>query len=172
MGNIGSRLTEIRKKNGLTQEQLSEMLDVSRQSVHKWENGSVLPNMDNIERLCEVFHVSSDYFIRGKTGEDTAALPMGEGPKSRKRAICTAFLCICAVCLLASLIFVAVESNLFILSIAQEKGMQVQINLYIANSHLFAVLVTLLCVSAVGIVCTAVALRKIQKANKDIRVCK
>ena len=66
----------LRTRQGLTQEQLAEILEVSRQSVSKWESGQSFPEMDTILKLCELFHISLDTFLRGdaarETQEDTA----------------------------------------------------------------------------------------------------
>lgn len=64
------RLTELRKKAGLSQEKLAEMLDISRQAVSKWENGTTNPDINNIVQLGKVYGVSTDYILLGKTQEE------------------------------------------------------------------------------------------------------
>ena len=54
-----------RQRRGVTQEQLAEELDVSRQSVSKWESGVSYPEMDTILKLCDIFHVDMDTLLRG-----------------------------------------------------------------------------------------------------------
>lgn len=61
---FSNKLQELRKKNGLSQEALAEILDVSRQSVSKWESGQVYPEIDKIIFLSEYFHVSIDELLR------------------------------------------------------------------------------------------------------------
>lgn len=63
---IGKRITQERKKNNFTQEQLSNKIFVSRQSISKWEKDLVLPDIENIKQLSIVFNVSTDYLIYGK----------------------------------------------------------------------------------------------------------
>jgi len=63
------RLTELRKKAGLSQEDLSEKLNISRQAVSKWERGESTPDIDNLTRIGEIYGVSMDYLILGKTEE-------------------------------------------------------------------------------------------------------
>ena len=63
------RLIELRKKAGLSQEKLAEMLDISRQAVSKWENGTTNPDINNIVQLGKVYDVSTDYILLGKTQE-------------------------------------------------------------------------------------------------------
>ncbi len=67
---MGERIYALRKQNNMSQGDLADKLEVSRQTVSKWENDSSLPELDKIIRLCELFKVSSDYVLRGIT-EDT-----------------------------------------------------------------------------------------------------
>ena len=64
--NIGERILNLRKKSGLSQEELAEKLGVSRQSVSKWETGNVMPDIDKAVAMCELFGVSTDYLLKGK----------------------------------------------------------------------------------------------------------
>ena len=52
---IGDKIILYRKRKGLTQEELADLLEVSRQTVTKWESGSVLPNLDYIMGLSVIF---------------------------------------------------------------------------------------------------------------------
>lgn len=56
----------LRKKENLTQEQLAERLDVSRQAVSKWESGQSYPEMEKILQLCEMFCCNLDTLIKRK----------------------------------------------------------------------------------------------------------
>ena len=62
---FSDNLQFLRARRGLTQEQLAEALNVSRQSVSKWESGSAFPEMDTLLRLCELYEVSLDLLLRG-----------------------------------------------------------------------------------------------------------
>lgn len=66
---FSSRLQELRKEAGYSQEQLAEMLGVSRQSVSKWESGQTNPDINNVGRLSEIYGKSTDYIIFGKEPE-------------------------------------------------------------------------------------------------------
>ncbi len=59
-----------RKQAGLSQEQLAEKLDISRQAVAKWESGQSAPSTENLLRLCEILNVSLESLI---TAEPTAS---------------------------------------------------------------------------------------------------
>ncbi len=74
---FGENLQFLRKRSGLTQEDLAEKMEVSRQSVSKWESNSAYPEMDAILRLCDLFSCDMDTLLRGdvsrRFGEDAAA---------------------------------------------------------------------------------------------------
>ena len=74
---FGENLQFLRKRRGMTQEELAEKMDVSRQSVSKWESNSAYPEMDAILRLCDLFSCDMDTLLRGdvsrRFGEDAAA---------------------------------------------------------------------------------------------------
>lgn len=62
---FGERLYELRNKNNLSQEELAEVLDVSRQSISKWENNKAYPEMTRLLFMSDYFDVSLDYLMRG-----------------------------------------------------------------------------------------------------------
>ena len=61
---LADKIIELRKKNGMTQEELAEALDVSRQAISKWESAQSVPDMNRILKLSEVFGVSTDCLLR------------------------------------------------------------------------------------------------------------
>lgn len=61
---ISEKILSLRKAHDLTQEQLAEKLDVSRQSVSKWESGQAMPEVDKLTALSDVFHVTTDYLLK------------------------------------------------------------------------------------------------------------
>ena len=63
------RLYELRRKAGLSQEGLADLVGVSRQAVQKWEAGASKPDLDNLAALAGYFQVSLDYLITGKEPE-------------------------------------------------------------------------------------------------------
>lgn len=70
MLSIGERLYELRTKNNMSQGALAEKLDVSRQTVSKWENNMSLPEVEKILQLSEIFSVSADYILKGEEREE------------------------------------------------------------------------------------------------------
>ena len=63
---LSDKIIMQRKKNGLTQEELAEKMNVSRQSASKWEGAQSVPDMDKIIRLSELFGVSTNYLFKGR----------------------------------------------------------------------------------------------------------
>ena len=63
---LGERLARLRAQAGLSQDDLAERLDVSRQSVSKWENNISVPDLDKLVKLGEVFGVSLDELVKGE----------------------------------------------------------------------------------------------------------
>ena len=61
---MGEKIVELRKRAGWSQEELSERLDVSRQSVSKWEGGQAVPTVDKLLELSRLFGVSTDYLLK------------------------------------------------------------------------------------------------------------
>ena len=70
---LKDRIAAVRKAAGLTQEQLGELLGVSRQAVSKWESGQTTPDASTIAALCEKLHVSADYVLLGREPEPQSA---------------------------------------------------------------------------------------------------
>ena len=70
---FSDNLQHLRARESLTQEQLAERLDVSRQSVSKWESSLSFPEMDTILKLCDLFDVSLDTLLRGDVAAETLA---------------------------------------------------------------------------------------------------
>ena len=62
---FGERLYELRKTKNISQEEMAELLDVSRQSISKWENDKAYPELTRLLFMSEYFDVSLDYLIRG-----------------------------------------------------------------------------------------------------------
>lgn len=73
---FSDNLQFLRSEAGMTQEQLAETLEVSRQSVSKWESGQSFPEMETLLRLCDLYQVDLDTLLRGSAQksrvEDTA----------------------------------------------------------------------------------------------------
>ena len=64
--NIGEKIYQLRKKKNLSQEDLANVLNVSRQTISKWETGDSNPDLDKIVPLCNFFEISTDEFLKGR----------------------------------------------------------------------------------------------------------
>ena len=61
---ISDKIVGLRKANGMSQEDLAEKLDVSRQAVSRWESGTAMPDANNILQLSRLFDVTTDYLLK------------------------------------------------------------------------------------------------------------
>ena len=61
---FADKLIRLRKKAGWSQEELAAQMNVSRQSVSKWESAQSIPDLDKIIRLSQLFGVSTDYLLK------------------------------------------------------------------------------------------------------------
>lgn len=73
---LGKRLAHLREKTGISQERLSEMLGVTRQTVSSWETDKLLPKPENLRALCRYFGVEYEYFF--PKGEETQSKQVQE----------------------------------------------------------------------------------------------
>ena len=60
---IGRYLKELRKKKGLSQQDLANLLNVSKQTVSNWENDNIQPSIEMLVRLSKIFGVTTDYLL-------------------------------------------------------------------------------------------------------------
>lgn len=67
-----NRLNDLRRRAGLSQEELANLVGVTRQAVQKWESGASRPDMDNLSALARYFNVSLDYLVTGQESPDSA----------------------------------------------------------------------------------------------------
>ena len=84
--NLAERLQDLRKKAGYSQEQLANLLGISRQAVSKWESSQGKPEIDNIIKLTEIYHVSADYILLG-TEPAASPAPAKKMPKEYRQAV-------------------------------------------------------------------------------------
>ena len=64
---LADKIIRLRKKNGWSQEELADKMNVSRQAVSKWERDLSFPDISSIPKLAEIFEVSVDELIQVKT---------------------------------------------------------------------------------------------------------
>lgn len=83
---LAEKIMELRKKNGWSQEELAFQMDVSRQSVSKWESGASIPDLERILKLSQLFGVSTDYLLKEELEDLPASSPeISDGDNGRRR---------------------------------------------------------------------------------------
>ncbi len=68
---LSEKLYQLRKKSGLSQEQLAEQLNVSRQAISKWESGTAVPESEKLITISNYFDVSVDYLLKDEVVDIT-----------------------------------------------------------------------------------------------------
>lgn len=113
---LHKKLLDLRKANGMTQDDLAKALYVSRQSVYKWESGKALPDIEKLKQICELFQVSADELLDVQKNEQTGlspsqqqgteeAIPAGKSAQKKTR---TYLKRVFALCLVAFSVFAAI----------------------------------------------------------------
>ena len=120
--NTGSNIQSLRKKAGMSQEELAEKLGVSRQAVSKWEMGQSLPETEKLIALSKIFSVPLSYFITGEEQENAVntdellaeylrSADVIIRKKCRKNMVITTALCT-AICVIAAAVSISTASRL------------------------------------------------------------
>lgn len=124
--NIADRIQSLRKSKGISQEQLADVVGVSRQAVSKWESEQTIPDLEKIVLMSEYFDVTTDYILKGiepvsaemnhmTIGDvlDQKVLTAGNGKRTKKilRYLFYVFLGVLGVDLLTMLIYVVINGG-------------------------------------------------------------
>ncbi len=75
---LGTNIYRLRTGRGLSQGDLADALQVSRQSISKWEVGGAVPDLDKLLALSDLFGVSLDDLVRGEVPEEAPDVPTGQ----------------------------------------------------------------------------------------------
>lgn len=84
---FGDKLAKLRKENNYTQEQLADILGVSRQSVSKWESDIAYPETDKLVKLGELYNCSMDYLLKDDAEKDDAEKDEAEKDNVEKESV-------------------------------------------------------------------------------------
>ncbi|WP_393920302.1 helix-turn-helix domain-containing protein [Bacillus altitudinis] len=84
---FGKRITTLRKKAGLTQEELAKKLNVTRSALSQYELGTREPNYDLLLKIADFFEVTVDYLLRGEEHYKELASEINKRPDTRYAAI-------------------------------------------------------------------------------------
>ena len=82
---LSEKLYELRKKSGLSQEQLAEQLGVSRQAISKWESGKAFPESDTLISISQYFDVTLDYLMK-ENEPASEAITDAEKPQTKTKS--------------------------------------------------------------------------------------
>ena len=99
---VGERLLKLRKEKNMSQEDLANVLDVSRQTVSKWETGESMPDFNKICPLCEYFGITSDELLSGKQNIIEAKKENKKAKFARNIAISVALYILSLVAIIAT----------------------------------------------------------------------
>ena len=101
---LSEKIYALRRRNGLSQEQLAEKIGVSRQAISKWEGGLSTPELDKLKALSECFQVTIDELTENQAAPAPGhAAEEKSGPAPSPKGESKAGICLCitgAVCLL------------------------------------------------------------------------
>lgn len=128
---VGQRIQELRKSEYLSQEEMAEQLEVSKQSISKWELDKAVPGIDKIIRMCELYGVTSDYLLMGREDTSSKEIPQvevsqpAEGANSigsHKKELKNLYLVLGILCVVISGIFLIVFAKYAVHYIGFSKG--------------------------------------------------
>lgn len=92
------KIIKLRDERNLSQQELSDLLEVSRQTVSRWESGRSIPSSTQLTKICKAFNVNADFLL------DTD-VPVNAGkPKIKLNKVQITLLCVAAAVLLLSVI--------------------------------------------------------------------
>ncbi len=83
--NLGERLLALRKAKGLSQEEVAEKLNVTRQTVSKWETDGSTPDFDKIVPLCNLYGITADELLTGAKSESKKEYDMKDNDNRLKK---------------------------------------------------------------------------------------
>ena len=125
---IGDNIRNYRKINNMSQEELAEKLNVTRQSVSLWESGQTQPSLDNIIALSKIFNISTDDLLTSKSADESGGKSPDQyaaaadtfdgngsnddgGGRKNKKLLLICLLCAAAAAAAALIILLAVRKN-------------------------------------------------------------
>ena len=79
---VGKNILDLRRRKGISQEELANLLLISRQTVSQWENDQTIPTVENFMRLCEIFKLTMNDFF-----EQNVVAAQKESPEAEERYV-------------------------------------------------------------------------------------
>ena len=77
MNEMGNKIAQKRKDLGMTQIEFADQMHVTRQTVSRWEAGTVLPDIDKISDIASILNVSCDYLLKEEVSEEDRTVTKG-----------------------------------------------------------------------------------------------
>lgn len=84
---LADKIVELRKSNGLSQEELADKLNVSRQAISRWEMGTAMPDANNLLQISKLFNVTADYLLNDDYQSDNDVPKIKEQKESNLNQI-------------------------------------------------------------------------------------
>ena len=112
--NLQSKIIDLRKQSGMSQEDMAEKLNVSRQTISRWEVGSSRPDAENLRQLSQLFGVTSDYLLNDDYTSDSDLTLVKNAEEARVKTVKRSqriFLIFALVFVVASGIFLFIGLN-------------------------------------------------------------
>ena len=169
---FGSNLLEIRLERKLSQEELAERLDVSRLTIHRWENDKSAPNVNQIEALCNVFGLNVSCFFE-ESGSTSEFAPASEAEEklclktsTRKRELITLVISSIVLLLCIALIVIMGTPQEFILDKVMFGENFVQVKRRYINLPAFIICIVLFFIALIVFVMSIKRLAN-RKKNED-----
>ena len=88
---FGEKLSQLRRESNYTQEQLGALLNVSRQTVSKWESDIAYPETDKLVKMGSLFNCSMDYLLKDEVTDKNNATPVPSAPQQEENSITIKF---------------------------------------------------------------------------------
>lgn len=108
---LGENIARLRAARGMSQGALAEALEVSRQSVSKWETDASVPELDKLIRLSKLFEVTLDELVTGEPFTPPSAPPqvvVVEKPRETRKTVGLVFVALAICCLLTQNVFLMI----------------------------------------------------------------
>lgn len=110
---LSDKIVGLRKSRGMSQEELAEKLNVSRQAVSRWEMGTAMPDAGNILQLSKLFHVTTDYLLNDEYQSDNDLPKVKEVKADGARQIMVILVTLEVMALILQFMTVIILQNVF-----------------------------------------------------------
>lgn len=105
---VAANITDLRKKNNITQAELAQHLNYTDKAVSKWERGESLPDVAVLKQIADIFSVKIDYLVTAEHTDKTLEIPRKGSRRLRNRRLIAA-MSVVLVWLVATLLFVNIQ---------------------------------------------------------------